>query len=84
MSKITTDTTIDAAIKQLEILQRLNINDRADMTFQLSDSLRWTVEAGVRQRHPDFDEQTVKRAGLRLTRGERVLQQAYEKAEAKA
>jgi len=83
MNTIPPDTTPDAAIKQLEILQRLDINARAGMTFQLSDNLRRTVEAGVRQRHPDWGQEEVKRAVLRLTIGERLFRQVFGDAEAR-
>ena len=72
-----TDTTAEAAIKQLEVLRRLDIAARAEMTFQLSDNLRRIVEAGVRQRHPDWDDQAVNRGVLRLTKGERLFQEIF-------
>jgi hypothetical protein len=71
------DTTADAAAKQIEILRRLNTAQRADMTFQLSDNLRQIVEAGVRQRHPDWDDGAVKRGVLRLTIGERLFREIF-------
>lgn len=77
MNTVPPDTTIDAAIKQFEILRRLDTRERAEMTFQLSDNLHRIVEAGVRQRHPDYDEQTVKLAVLRLTIDERLFRQAF-------
>lgn len=77
MDTIPSDTTIEAAIKQFEILRKLDINARAEMTFQLSNNLRRIVEAGVRQRHPDYDDETVKRAVLRLMIGERLFRQAF-------
>jgi len=75
MKTIPADTTIDAAAKQIEVLRRLDINGRAQMTFQLSNNLRRIVEAGVRYRHPDFDEQAVERQVLRLMIGERLFKQ---------
>jgi hypothetical protein len=68
---------MDADIKQLEVLRRLDIAERAEIVFQLSDNLRRTVEAGVRQRHPDWDDQAVKRCVLRLTIGERLFQEIF-------
>jgi hypothetical protein len=74
---IPADTTIDAAVKQIEILRRLNTAQRADMTFQLSDNLRQIVEDGVRCRHPDWDREAVKRDVMRLTLGERLFQKVF-------
>jgi hypothetical protein len=77
LNTISADTAVDAAIKQIEILRRLNTAQRADMTFQLSDNLRGIVEAGVRRRHPDWDEQAVKRGVLRLTIGEHLFREIF-------
>jgi len=77
LNSIPADTTIDAAVKQIEILRRLNTAQRADMTFQLSDNLRQIIEAGIRQRHPDWDNQAVKRGVLRLTIGERLFRETF-------
>ena len=40
MNLIPADTTIDALRKQFEILERIGIEGRAEMTFQLSDKAR--------------------------------------------
>ena len=77
MKIIPSDTTIDAAVKQFEILRRLGAETRAEMTIELSNNLRSIVEAGVRHRHPDYDEQTVKLAVLRLTIGEDLFREAF-------
>ena len=69
------DTTIEAARKQFEILRRLGPEVRAKMAFELSDNLRSLVEAGVRLRHGDFDEQRVQQEVLRLMVGETLFRQ---------
>jgi len=74
MDAIPSDTTIEAARKQFEILRRLGPEVRAKMAFELSDNLRSLVEAGVRQRHPDYDEQKIKQEVLRLMIGEELFQ----------
>lgn len=83
MNMIPSDTTIEAAVRQFEILRKLDINARAEMTFQLSNNLRRIVEAGVRQRHPDYDGETVKKAVLRLMIGERLFQEVFRNLQAK-
>ncbi len=77
MDAIPEDTTVEAAAKQFEILRRLGIEARAEMTFQLSDSLRRTVESGVRHRHPDYNEERVKREVVRLMIGERLFREVF-------
>jgi len=73
MDAIPADTTIDAARKQIGILQRLDTQTRAEMAFELSDNLRSIVEAGVRLRHPDYSEAKVQRQVLRLMIGETLF-----------
>ncbi len=75
MDAIPSDTTIEAARKQFEILRRLGAEVRLKMAFELSDNLRSLVEAGVRQRHPDFDEQRVQQEVVRLMVGETLFRQ---------
>jgi hypothetical protein len=75
MDAIPLDTTIEAARKQFEILRRIRPEVRLKMAFELSDNLRSLVEAGVRQRHPDFDEQRVQQEVLRLMVGETLFRQ---------
>ena len=77
MGIVPADTTIDAAIKQFEVLRRLDTKARAEMTFELSNNLRSIVEAGVILRHPDFDKQQVGQEVLRLMIGETLFRQIY-------
>jgi len=82
MDAIPSDTTVEAARKQLEILRSLDMSARANITFQLSNNLRQTVEAGVRHRHPDYNEQQIKSEVLRLMVGERLFREVFGDAEA--
>ena len=72
MKTISSDTAIDAIVKQFEILRKLDTETRAQMTFQLSNNLHQIVEDGIRHRHPEFDERQVKQELLRLTIGEHL------------
>jgi hypothetical protein len=77
MAIIPSDTTIEALAKQGEILRDLDISRRAEMTFELSDNLRQTVEAGVRDRYPDLDEKNVTCEVMRLMLGDKLFGQAF-------
>ncbi len=46
MSAARTVTTVEAVVKQTEILRRIGISERAKMTFELSEDLRRIVESG--------------------------------------
>ena len=73
------DTTPEALAKQFDILRRMGPAGRAAMTFELSDNLRSLVEAGVRHRHPQWDDQMVEREVVRLMIGDDLFQRAYGK-----
>jgi len=77
MNWIPADTTIEAARKQFEILRRLRPEARLKMAFEMSDNLRSIVEAGVRMRHPNYDEQQIQREVVRLMVGEARFEQMY-------
>lgn len=77
MNAIPLDTTIEALKKQYEILRTLTSEKRLAMAFELSDYLRSIVCAGVRQRHPDYNEQQTENEVLRLMVGESVFKQIY-------
>jgi len=71
------DTTIEAARVQFEILRKLTPSQRAGIVFEMSDNLRATVEAGVRHRHPDYNDEMVREAVLRLTLGEDLFSEVF-------
>ena len=77
MNMIPADTTIEAVRKQIEILRRMGPEGRLKMAFELSDNLRSIVEAGVRGRHSDYNEQQIKREVLRLMIGDRLYVEVF-------
>ena len=61
------DTSRDCVVRQFAVLTKMTISERAEMTFQLSDNLRSTIVSGIRHRHPDYNQEQVTKALLRLT-----------------
>jgi hypothetical protein len=47
------------------------------MTFQLCDQLRCIAAAGVRSRHPDYTDEKVRFAVIRLQLGEALFRKVY-------
>ena len=78
MNGIPADTTLEMAKKEYDILRNLGPEVRAKMAFEMSDNLRHIVEAGVRHRHPDFDEKKIKLEVLRLMIGEKLFKKMLE------
>ena len=60
-----------------EVLRRLGIGRRASMTFDLGDVLRRVTEAGVRHRHPDYDDDMVRLALIRLWIGAELFRRVH-------
>ena len=77
MSVIPSDTSLDAMLEQFKILRRMGIAGRAAMTFELSNSIRRVVESGVRHRHPNYDEEQLKRDVVRLMIGDHLFREVF-------
>jgi hypothetical protein len=75
MNLIPKDTTIESLRKQFEILERIGIEGRAEMTFELSDKARQELIADIKKQHPDFTEQQVKLEVIRICYGEKLAQE---------
>ena len=71
------DTTLDALWVQLDALRRMGETGRANLAADLSESLRQHVEAGVRHRHPEYDERTVRLAAIRVRLGDDLFRRAF-------
>ena len=67
------DTTPEAAREQYARLREMSPQERARMTFELNDMMRSLAEQGIRKRHPEYDEESVRRALIRLTAGEELF-----------
>ena len=74
---ISADTSLEAGRVQVSVLRKLGIKGRAELTFQLNEQLRAIVAAGVRARHPEYDEKTVRLAVIRLRLGEELFREAF-------
>lgn len=74
---IPSDTVRDSAVKQFNILQKMDVNARAAMTFELSDNLRSILEAGIHHRHPDYCDDDIKISVLSLTVDKNLFNQAF-------
>lgn len=62
---------------QLAVIRQMGLSGRAQMTFQLCDDLRQITKAGIRHRHPDYTEQQVILAYLRLILDENRFRQIF-------
>jgi hypothetical protein len=71
------DTTLEAQRVQFEVFRRMPPGKRLEMALQMSDSLRAVAASGVRGRHPDYSEDQVKMAVIRLSLGDDLFRKVY-------
>jgi hypothetical protein len=74
---IPADTTPEAWRVQVEIYRRMSPARRLELACQMSDTLRHTVAAGVRGRHPDYSVEQVRLAVARLWLGDDLFRKVY-------
>ena len=75
MNLIPADTTIDALRKQFEILERIGIEGRAEMTFELSDKARQELIDDIKKQHPEFTKQQLIIEIIRRCYGEKLFRE---------
>lgn len=66
------DTTAEAWQIHLETLRRLTGAERVAMAFELSAAARSISEAGIRHRHPEWDDRQVQDALMELLLGHKL------------
>jgi hypothetical protein len=71
------DTQQEIAMKQFDVLKKMDISTRAEITFQLSDNLRDIVQEGIRQRHLEYTQDQVVQATLSLIMDKEIVKQAF-------
>jgi len=63
--------------EQVAILRKLGPEGRLRMAFELSDTVRAVAEAGIRHRHPEYDELQVRQALIRMMLGDELFRRYY-------
>lgn len=71
------DTTRDADAVQLDAYRRLGGPGRVATVFRLNVMVRNAAIAGIRRRHPDYDERQVEAAWQRLRLGDALTREAF-------
>ncbi|RKY11620.1 MAG: hypothetical protein DRP65_03770 [Planctomycetota bacterium] len=55
----------------------MDISQRAAMTFELGDNIRKLAVAGVRSRHPEYDDKKVSMAVMKLMIGDLLFKKVF-------
>jgi hypothetical protein len=71
------DTTDEAYRLQCEIYRRQSGTERLAAVFRLNQLVREMAVAGIRQRHPDYDDAQVRCALRRLVLGDELTAKAW-------
>jgi len=71
------DTSAAAAAMQYEALRRMGPARRTRAGVQLSLAARATTLSAIKQRHPEYDEQTARWALFRVLVGDELFRKAW-------
>ncbi|MFH1176358.1 MAG: hypothetical protein V1750_03040 [Acidobacteriota bacterium] len=71
------DTSRAAASAQIEAYRRMAPEARLRVGLELTRMARGLLTAGIRKRHPEYDENQVRLAAIRLWIGSELFRQAY-------
>ena len=71
------DTTVEAFKIQLSIMKNMAFEDRFNLLLQLNENVRKLAEAGVKDRHPEYDVPTLKMAYIKLVHGEELFLKCF-------
>ncbi len=71
------DTSKEAEKKQIDILRRMNSSERLELALELTATSRGLLEQGVRRRHPEYTEDEIRLAVIRILIPEPLFIKAY-------
>lgn len=67
------NTTDEAHQAQLDAWRRMGPETRVRVAFEMSEDVRRMAAEGIRARHPDYDDERIRRALFRLLLGEALV-----------
>jgi hypothetical protein len=73
LESVAADTSPEAHALQLEIYRRMGGPARCAIAFRLTELAQLAAEAGIRERHRDYDDDRVRRALFRLRLGDELM-----------
>lgn len=71
------DTTPEAHEVQIEVFRRMTPEMRGARAVEMSEQARAITLAGIRQRHPEYDEQTARYGLFRILVGDDLFKKAW-------
>ena len=74
------DTTAEAAEVQRRILRAMSMSRKAELVADLCETTRAMALAGIRARHPDYDQRSALLALWRSLYGDELFRRAWPQA----
>jgi hypothetical protein len=74
------DTTAEAHARQLDAYRAMTPETRVSIAVAMSEDVAVIAESGIRSRHPDYDEATVRWAMRRLRLGDTTYRAVWPEA----
>jgi hypothetical protein len=71
------DTSREAASAQLDAYRRMTPEARLRVGLELTEMARRVLIAGIRKRHPEYDDDQVRLASIRLWLGPELFRDPY-------
>jgi hypothetical protein len=71
------DTSPEALAVQSDAWRQMGPDGRTRMALAFSDELREAARAGIRRRHPTYDDEQMKRAFVRMLYGDDVARRCW-------
>ncbi len=71
------DTTSEAMAVQTAVFRRMSPAHRSQLAARMSLEVRRIALAGIRNRHPDYDDETARLALFRMLLGDELFARAW-------
>ncbi|MBI4548451.1 MAG: hypothetical protein HY707_10745 [Ignavibacteriae bacterium] len=71
------DTSPEAERVQIEIFRAMSLEQRLHISFELNQTCQNLASVGVRLRHPDYDDEKIRLAVIRMEIGDELFLKAY-------
>ena len=73
----TSDTTLKAEWAQIDIFRRMKPEQRLKMAIELSETTRKLTEEGIKARHPEYSDDEVRLAIIKILLGDELFRLIY-------
>lgn len=80
MIRVMRDTTAEAAEVQWRVLRSMSMSRKAELVDDLCETTRAMALAGIRSRHPDYDQRSALWALWRNLYGDELFRRAWPQA----